>query len=130
MGDPLEVIASTLGLKKEDIEDIAALGKYLDNPIYLGLLIAALIEERKRTNELLNKIYSELRKSSTIEDLSDQDEKILELIRERGAVTAEDVKEALGYRGLNGASARLNKLHRMGYLQKIRRGKKVYFTLA
>ncbi len=130
MGDPLEVIASSLGIRKEDVEDIVALGKYLENPVYLGLLVAALIEERKRTNELLSKIYHELRRSSTVEGLSDQDEKILELIRERGAVTAEDVKEALGYKGLNGASARLNKLHRMGYLQKIRRGKKVYFTLA
>ncbi len=122
------------GVKAEDLEDLTLLAEKVDNPVVLGLLVAVLIEERRKTNRILEEIRDALRshapKAEEITALSEQDERILELVREKGMVTAEDVKEALGYRGLNGASARLNSLYKMGILRKIRKGRKVYFTLA
>ncbi len=115
----------------QELADIKPLLERADNATIV-LLLTTLIEERRRTNKLLEEILQLLKqeKGENVEDLAEQDEKILELIRERGYVTAEDVKEALGYRGLNGASARLNNLHKRGILRKIRKGKKVYFTLS
>ncbi len=134
-GDIISALRSMVpGLKEEDVTDLKAIAAYADNPLVLGMMVALLIEERRKTNQLLEEILRELRKRDVKEEeivaLSDQDERILELVKERGMVTAADVKEALGYKGLNGASARLNNLHRMGYLKKVRRGKKVYFMLA
>ncbi len=134
-GDIISALRSMIpGLKEEDVTDLKAIAAYADNPLVLGMMVALLIEERRKTNRLLEEILRELRKRDVKEEeivaLSDQDERILELVKERGMVTAADVKEALGYKGLNGASARLNNLHRMGYLKKVRRGKKVYFMLA
>ena len=124
------------GLSREDTEDLKVLAQNVHDPMSLGLMVALLIEERRRTNRLLEEILEEIRKAKPVEEkkeimgLSEQDERILELARERGSITAEEVKEALGYKGLNGASARLNYLFKQGYLRKIRKGRKVYFMLA
>lgn len=127
-------------LEDDDVMNLELLVQRSNDPVVLATLIAALLEERRRTNALLREIrdaLNELRSSSPsapapTEDLglSEPDERIVALIHERGAVTAADVKEALGYRGLNAASARLNALYKRGVLKKVRKGRKVYFTLA
>ena len=125
------------GVEDDDLLNLELLVQQSHDPVVLATLIAALIEERRKTNALLREIrdaLKELRASapSPVTDLglSEADERIISLIRERGAVTARDVKEALGYKGLNAASARLNSLYRQGLLRKVRKGRVVYFTLA
>ncbi len=155
------------GVEDDDILPLEVLSRHSEDPVVLATLIAALIEERRKTNTLLEEIRQSLRAleerisaASTnapapathappspsrasgaatsappspapeLFDLSEADERILALIHEHGMVSAADVKEALGYKGLNAASARLNALYKRGILRKIRKGRKVYFTLA
>ncbi len=128
------------GVEDDDVMSLELLVQRSNDPVVLATLIAALIEERRKTNALLREIrdaLNELRSSSPsaptpTEDLglSEPDERIFALIHERGAVTAADVRDALGYKGLNAASARLNALYKRGLLRKVRKGRKVYYTLA
>ena len=74
------------------------------------------------------------RRSSTLNSqrfplLSEVDERILSFIKEKGIVTAEDVRRAFGYKGRNAASARLNHLYKLGLLDKKQVGRKVVFML-
>jgi len=110
----------------------------------LGLLLFKLAEERKKTNELLEKIYFKYdeimlllktpqrleapsKDEKTIEILPEQDQKILDLAQINGRTTAEEVTKAIGYKGKNAACQRLNKLHKNGYLNKVRSGKIVFY---
>ncbi len=127
-------------LETDDVMSLELLVQRASDPVVLATLIAALIEERRRTNALLKEIRDALSSirsppsSAPIpqEDsgLSERDEQILALVRERGLVCAEDVREALGYKGLNAASARLNWLYKRGLVRKIRKGRKVYYAPA
>jgi DNA-binding transcriptional ArsR family regulator len=123
----------------DDIMNLELLVQRSDDPVVLATLIAALIEERRRTNALLKEIRDALAafqppsfappKTEEL-GLSEADEKILALVRDRGMVCAEDVRDALGYKGLNAASARLNGLYRRGLVRKVRKGRKVYYAPA
>ena len=57
------------------------------------------------------------------------DQKIISFVSHQKAVTAEQVRMEMNYKGKNAASARLNLLFNKGLLQKTRSGKTVYFTL-
>ena len=61
------------------------------------------------------------------EILSDIDEKIIEFVKKNGKACAEDLQRAFNYRGKNAASARLNKLHSQGLLEKKQAGRRVYY---
>lgn len=120
-------------LGNDDIAQLELLVHRSDDPLVLATLLVALIEERRKTNRLLEEIRDALNRVASAPapvsaGLSEADERILELVREMGMVCAEDVKNALGYKGLNAASARLNALYKQGYLRKIRKGRKVYYT--
>ena len=108
------------------------------NPVLLGVLMAKLIEEKENTNRLLKtlinrieRLEKKIEKNETSQKkpliLSEIDQKILEFINRKGTVTAEDVMKEFGYKGQNGASARLNKLYSLGFINKTQAGKKVYF---
>lgn len=117
---------------KYDIE------KFKD-PYVVGAMIHRLVEERKLTNQMLRDIHkkinelTQLMKQKGIEPpadetlLPEQDTRIIEFVREKGSACSEDVQNALGYKGKNGASARMNALSEAGILQKKRVGRKVYF---
>ena len=103
----------------------------------LALALLRLSEKIENNNHLImtlirriEQLEARLGKREEEHLLSEVDERILALIKERGRVTASDVKEALNYRGTNAASARLNKLCSMGVLKKQYAGRKVYFSLA
>lgn len=121
----------------------------LKDPVILGTLIYKLLEERENTNRvlknLLQKIESleqklgarqdlleseEKKPELDLEMLPEQDRKIIELIKTRVKVCAVEVKEAMGYKGENAASSRLNRLFNLGLLKKAQVGKKVYYMLA
>lgn len=124
--------------------DIQAIKSHSNDPFFVALLLYRTAKEQEKQNKLLENIYTKfdeimfLLKSQShsqpvIEQknefpvLAEQDEKILSLAEEKGKITAEEVKEMLGYKGLNAASQRLNKLFREGHLKKLRAGKKVVF---
>ncbi len=115
------------------------------DPFFVSMLLFKLAQEREATNKILteindkfDKVMLEL-KTKSVPDikeensftlLADQDKKIMDLITEKNAVTATEVKEKLSYKGLNAASQRLNKLFREGYLKKAQSGKKVLYFIS
>jgi len=135
--------------ESELVEQIFALS---DRPEVLGLLIYKLMLERKRTNDLIedmNKKYDSLvsilsqngrgdsvlgQSGQDIFDinklfLTEQDKAILTLAFNKEWIGAKEVQDSLGYKGLNAASQRLNKLNKDGYLTKQRIGQQVVFVL-
>ena len=66
-------------------------------------------------------------KLSRVQPVSGLDAKILQIVQLRNMACADDVKQALGYRGRNAASARLNRLYQQGLLQRHQLGHKVYY---
>ena len=132
-----------------DLKDVL---EYSQNPAFTAALMFKLAKEREKTNELLAKINEkfdsvmfELKtRSSTIqasstptvaldanpnrfEVLPEQDQLIMNLAEEKGSINALAVKETLGYKGLNAACQRLNKLFKEGHLKKVQSGKKVLY---
>ncbi len=75
----------------------------------------------------LDGIERELGKEVSGEILGDVDEKIIEFVKKNGKACAEELQRAFNYRGKNAASARLNKLHSQGLLEKKQAGRRVYY---
>ncbi len=115
-----------------------------NNPETIGLLMYRLSKQRKETNHLFSEILDKLgemektfkasntgrvEQSFQVDEkmLSDVDRKIYGYIDERDKVDAAEIKEHLGYKGKNAASARLNSLYKKGYLNKERVGKRVLY---
>ncbi len=127
--------------------DIREIMQFSDNPAFLAALMFKLAQEREQSNKQMQNILEkfdsimlelktkntsltsqqEVPNSKKIELLPEQDQLILQRAAENGQVTASDIKAALGYKGLNAASQRLNKLFKEGHLKKIQSGKKVYY---
>jgi hypothetical protein len=138
--------------KELGLEDLLKLKENIKDPMVLGVLIFKLIEERKKTNQLLSDINNKyntlesklsnnnntnfnLQNRDLVSDnnvfsiLCETDEKIISFIREKGKAVASDIKTLLNYKGTNAASQRLNKLVKGKMLTKIQSGRKVYFVL-
>ncbi len=119
---------------KSDLEQ--NIHKFSD-PVILGELLYKLLEERENTNRILKNILAKLEASAPQAAAPDVrreevlvpeiDEKILGFARQRGRISAEDVRAEFNYKGKNGASARLNRLYELNLLGKKQVGKKVYF---
>lgn len=126
--------------------DIQEIMKHSSNPMLLSVLLFKLVEERQKSNRVLEQIGDkydnimlELKTSQASASiggeerqfnvLPEQDQLILRLIGERGNATANDVQATLNYKGLNAASQRLNKLYKENYLKKVQSGRKVLFLL-
>ncbi|MFH1239879.1 MAG: hypothetical protein V1672_01570 [Candidatus Diapherotrites archaeon] len=127
-----------------DLQEIMELSK---NPAFLSVLMYKLAQEREQTNKImeqigekLDEINFHLRKEEVkkkkngvaenrelVEVLPEQDQMIINLVQENGSVEAKDIKSALGYKGTNAASQRLNKLYKEGYLRKVQSGRKVLY---
>lgn len=132
-----DVYKSSPDWEKEIEEEVKlVLKKVKSDPVFLGILLHKLIEERENTNRLLKTLISRIEKlekslsnqpKKRLQLLSDIDQRIFEFVKQKGMVTAEDIMIAFNYKGQNGASARLNKLYSMGLLNKTHAGKKVYY---
>ncbi|NYZ79356.1 hypothetical protein H0N99_04375 [Candidatus Micrarchaeota archaeon] len=86
------------------------------------------ISERLGTIEKrLDGIERELGKEVSDDILGDVDERIIEFVKKNGKACAEDLQRAFNYRGKNAASARLNRLHSQGLLEKKQAGRRVYY---
>ena len=75
----------------------------------------------------LEGIEREMGSEANEEILGDIDGKIIDFVKKSGKVCAEDLQRAFSYRGKNAASARLNKLHSQGLLEKKQAGRRVYY---
>jgi hypothetical protein len=115
----------------------------------LPTLIKYLVEERGKTNRILENVTQKLKQledeisaleisgqqedyavqSSREVPLSGVDAKLINFVQTRpqGMACAEEVKAYMNYRGNNAACARLNNLHRLGLLDRLQLGHKVYY---
>ena len=87
--------------------------------------IATLLEEAAKRSETAPAIS---RRPDNV-DISDRDQEILEFVKSRKKVCADDVQDHFKYRGRNAASARLNKLFRDNVVEKVYAGRNVYYAL-
>ena len=127
--------------------DLDLLLKKGNDPVTIAVLLFKLVEERQKTNQILEKLFDKLdlalknmEKSASltphspqlgetfIEILPEQDQIIMHLVQEKGQVSAEEIRKELGYKRQNAASQRLNQLYRSGHLNKIQSGRKVLFA--
>jgi hypothetical protein len=115
-------------------------------------LIKYMVDENKRTTMLLKSISENMaRLESGIrdnsyyeeEEVEDQrqnvvrgareipvswlDAEILKNIQVLGMACADDIKKSMNYKGRNAASMRLNRLYRLGVLDRYQLGRKVYY---
>ncbi len=127
----------------ETAEEFKKLQEEVKNPVFVGLMLHKISEEKASTAFFLKEINSKLDKISELEKrisdlelrlnspqkamLTETDEEIVALITQKGKACADDVQKQFNYKGANAASARLNNLVRQGFLQKIQAGKKMYF---
>ncbi|MEM0087252.1 MAG: hypothetical protein QXZ35_01430 [Candidatus Micrarchaeaceae archaeon] len=115
----------------------------------IATLTKYLIDERERTNRALNMLTEQIK---SIEErlsginaaeehsqtnqaapqsreipLSEVDTNVLLFVQSKGIVCADDLKEAMHYKGKNAACARLNKLYQKGIIERFQLGHKVYY---
>jgi len=117
----------------------------------IGAAIKYLADERERTNKKLELITEKMRAlddaikvmgapaAQTAEEyalasgreigLSNVDVKIISFIQTRNdtMACADEVKQYMNYKGNNAACARLNRLHKLGLLDRHQLGHKVYY---
>ncbi len=144
----LEKVSANFAEQTQDLQEVT---KHCNDPLYMAALIHKLIEERQKTNRLLeqinekyDRIMLELKQGSpkvATEDhahtthanefqmMAEQDSAILKYIEQHGQASAKDIKTIMNYKGLNAASQRLNKLFKEDYLKKVQVGKKVLYLV-
>jgi len=132
--------------KELGLNDLIQIQEKFNDPLILSVILHQLLEERKRTNEILKDLYEKYdslqfsiknskefsnlnQDQDTINILPEIDDKIISFIRANQKVDAEQVQEAFNYKGSNAASQRLNRLVKEGYLRKVQAGRKVYFIV-
>jgi hypothetical protein len=117
----------------------------------LFTLLKYMIDENKRTTMLLSSMSEMLARvenvvSEPVEEedetevkaakdpvkelpISNVDAKILQAIQlsQNSMACADDIRKRMGYNGRNAASARLNRLHKMGAIERLQLGHKVYY---
>lgn len=73
--------------------------------------------------------YLQENKLGKVQPISGLDAQILQIIQRSGSemACADDIKKQMNYKGRNAASARLNRLHSMGLLERYQLGHKVYY---
>ncbi len=71
--------------------------------------------------------YPQENKLAKFQPISGLDTQILQIVQRSEMACADDVKRMMSYKGRNAASARLNRLHRLGLLERYQLGHKVYY---
>lgn len=149
----LDVLSETKASEKSSMEsqrkDVGS-----DTSSQMFSLLKYMIDENKKTtmvlHQMLDKINSleaELNEPIAEEDINEDrrsdmaektpkqlaispiDAKIMQFIQlsEHSMACAEDIRKGMGYRGKNAACARLNKLYKMGLIERLQLGHKVYY---
>jgi predicted Mrr-cat superfamily restriction endonuclease len=112
-------------LEKRSVETTTILTKVKEtSEMELLRSIAARLEGIEKR---LDGIEKELGKEAAEEILGDVDERIIEFVKKNGKACADDLQREFNYKGKNAASARLNRLHSQGLLEKKQAGRRVYY---
>jgi len=130
---------------RDELKRVSA-GSHVELPVSMTAaeLMKYLIEERTRTNRLLEGITKKIKSleeeisemdlgakeyapGSREVILSNTDARVVNFVQTRGMACAEEVRTFMGYRGNNAACARLNRLHKAGLLDRLQVGHKVYY---
>jgi len=136
---------------EELTEELSDTMLQMSDPVAIGAMLYSIAEEKKSNNlivrainakfdniaEKLEGIYeklSELTETGTpqlvgIPAISDRDQEILEFVKSKGKVCADDVQREFKYRGRNAASARLSRLFKDNILDKVYHGRNVYYVI-
>jgi predicted HTH transcriptional regulator len=134
---------------KELTGEVTEAMEEMADPVNQGLMLFTIAEEKKSNNLVVKDINSKFdqilskldriatlmeeqvqnREESGLHSISDRDEEIIEFIREKKKVCADDLQDHFNYKGRNAASARLNKLFRDKLVEKIPAGKTVYYMM-
>jgi len=124
------------------------IAKLRDPTVHASIMYTAL-RERENTNRILKNILARIDamqlKIQALEEraraltapatqaaptaLADVDKSIISFIKSKGNCTAEDIQQALRYKGRNAACARMNRLFELGVLSKQRSGKKILYSV-
>ena len=136
---------------KYEINQLSSKKKRVLDENTVSSLMKQLVEERERSNKLLESItekIAKLEKEIEVKDyketpegeiqefdavsnrevpLSELDSKILNFVQSKEMICADDLVAFMKYRGRNAACARLNKLYRQGILDRYQLGHKVYY---
>lgn len=128
--------------------DVQEVIEHSKDPALIAVMLFKLAQERQKSNQLLEQINDkydsimlELKTGAQnalsapeqgtpkLDVLPEQDQRILKLVEQKGQVIAREIQEALGYKGTNAASQRLNKLYKENHLAKVQSGKKVMYLI-
>ena len=140
------IVKEVSDAREEIVSELKNVMQRFNDPVFIGSLLYRTVAEKENTNRLLKNIFARLdsldERLKQLEQkperppvgpkpeiLPEIDERIVEFVRSRGRVCAEDVQKALKYRGKNAASSRMNRLFQQGILEKAQAGRKVYYTL-
>ena len=130
-------------------EEFSSLFKYiLDENKKTTLVLDTILQRLDKLESDLNDMYADDEeeeeeeepikqpiKSNYIEEpkkeilLADTDVKILQILQlsENGMSSADEISKKMNYKGKNAASARLNKLYKIGLVDRYQLGHKVYY---
>ena len=148
------LMANISQVREQMTEETRALEKEIaklrDPTVHAAIMYTA-AKERESTNRILKNIMARIDamelKLRALEEraksiaqtapaaarperaLADVDKSIVVFIRSKGQATAEDIQQALRYKGRNAACARLNRMFELGVLDKQRSGKKIIYTV-
>ena len=141
----------TLKTKEDELKAMMSdKAKTEDTNSSLFTLLKYMMEESKTTKLILQQLanqIAEIHADTTglgelqVEELQDQpstsgakvvpvsdlDKRIIQYIQTKDMACADDIKKAMNYKGRNAASARLNRLHRMGLIERYQLGHKVFY---
>lgn len=136
---------------RELTEDLSEAVYQMSDPVAIATMLYSIAEEKKSSNLVVRDINGKFdhmmekldRVANLLEgisqgmvtpgreigqpEISDRDQEILNFVRSKERVCADDVQDHFKYKGRNAASARLSKLFRDNMLEKIYAGRKVYY---
>ncbi len=137
--------------KKEGVEELLT-EKAKSDEIGSNLLslFKYMMDENKKTNMVLKGMHDKLEhmeselhadysgqedqehlqennRFAKVQPVSGLDARIMQIIQVSGMACADDIRKQMSYRGRNAASARLNRLYKIGLLERYQLGHKVYY---
>jgi predicted nucleotidyltransferase len=132
--------------KNEKLNDLAEIEKEIEklrDPTVHASIMYAVLRERESTNLILKNLLQRIEKleEKIIEleskrlrkvELSDIDKAIISYakMKESHEVTAKEIQKIFNYRKRNAACARLSRLSDLGYFERKKVSKEVYYVLS
>lgn len=117
--------------------NLLTLFKYvMDENRKTNIILKDMSEKLERLESELDADYSEQEdqtflqennRPARVQPVSGLDAKIMQIIQISGMACADDIKRQMSYRGRNAASSRLNRLYKLGLLERYQLGHKVYY---